>query len=169
MIHLICGPIGAGKTTYTQALATKLNAVYFSEDEWLNELFVPDAPEGLLDEPMQVVGAWAGEKYQRCRHQIWRTCQQLLINNVTVILDGASATVEQRDLIRQKAINHNVDFQLHYVNADASIRSDRVLNRNKEKGETYSLEVTPEMFAYTEAFFEPPKGVELEQAKTIQT
>ena len=52
MIHLICGPIGAGKTTNAIKIAKVCNAIRFSEDEWLERLFVPDAPEGLLNEPM---------------------------------------------------------------------------------------------------------------------
>ena len=33
MIHLVCGPIGAGKTTYVITLAKKENAIRFSEVE----------------------------------------------------------------------------------------------------------------------------------------
>ena len=90
MIHLVCGPIGAGKTTYAHEIALKHNAIRFSEDEWLSKLFVPDAPEGLLSEPMQVVGAWASEKYQRCRGQIWVISQQLLSQNISIVLDDNS-------------------------------------------------------------------------------
>jgi len=169
MIHLVCGPIGAGKTTYAHEIAAKYNAVRFSEDEWLSKLFVPDAPEGLLSEPMQVVGAWANEKYQRCREQIWLISQQLLNQNVNIVLDGAAANKEQRDAIRKKAVDHNVDFQLHYVTSDPKTREKRVFERNKEQGDTYSLEVTPDMFAHTESYFEPPQGEELDGIITVQT
>jgi predicted kinase len=169
MIHLICGPIGAGKTTYAREIAAKNNAVRFSEDEWLSKLFVPDAPEGLLSEPMQVVGAWASERYQRCREKIWLICQQLLSQNISIVLDGAAANKEQRDLIRKKARDHNVNFQLHYVTSDTSIRKDRVFKRNKEQGSTYSLDVTPDMFVHTENFFEPPVGEELNGLISVNT
>lgn len=169
MIHLVCGPIGAGKTTYAHEIAAKNNAIRFSEDEWLSKLFVPDAPEGLLSEPMQVVGAWASEKYQRCRGQIWIISQQLLNQNVSIVLDGASANKEQRDAIRKKAVENNVEFQLHYVTSDSKTREKRVFERNEEQGNTYSLEVTPEMFAHTESFFEPPQGEELDGIITVKT
>ncbi|MEH6358608.1 MAG: ATP-binding protein [Pseudomonadales bacterium] len=169
MIHLVCGPIGAGKTTYAMNLAAETNSIRFSEDEWLSKLFVPDAPEGLLEQPMQVVGAWATEKYLRCRGQIWTICKQLITNNVSIILDGAAANKTQRDAIREKALNSNVGFQLHYVNAPADIRHKRVFDRNAEQGKTYSLEVTPAMFEHTESFFEPPIGDELEAAILIET
>ncbi len=169
MIHLVCGPIGAGKTTYAQEIAEVHNAIRFSEDEWLSKLFVPDAPKGLLNEPMQIVGAWANEKYQRCRGQIWLISQQLLSQNINIVLDGAAANKQQRDLIRKKAIDHNVDFQLHYVTSDSETRKERVIERNKVQGDTYSLEVTPDMFSHTENFFEPPQGEELNGVIIVKT
>ena len=169
MIHLVCGPIGAGKTTYAITLAKKESAIRFSEDEWLARLFVPDAPEGLLEQPMHVVGAWASDKYQRCRGQIWLVCQQLLKNNVSIVLDGAAANKEQRDAIRKKALDNKVDFQLHYVTSAADTRKKRVYERNAMHGETYSLEVTPAMFEHTEAFFSPPFGEELDGSVVVET
>jgi len=169
MIHLVCGPIGAGKTTYSNLISDKYNAIRFSEDEWLSKLFIPDAPENLLSEPMHVVGEWAGEKYQRCRGQIWLVCQQLLKQNMSIILDGAAANKEQRDLIRKKASDNNVDFQLHYVTSGPEIRKKRVFNRNEEQGATYSMEVTPAMFEHTESFFEAPEGEELDGIIVVET
>ena len=169
MIYLICGPIGAGKTTYARQLATTENAICFSEDEWLARLFVPDAPDGLLEKPIEVIGAWASEKYQRCRGQIWLVCQQLLDSGISVVLDGAAATLEQRETICQKAKSRGVGFQLHYVTAETEIRQQRILQRNAEQGETYSLWVTSEMFTYMEHFFEAPKGGECLNALVTET
>ena len=118
---------------------------------------------------MQVVGAWATEKYLRCRGQIWLVCQQLIANNISIVLDGAAANKTQRDAIRQKAYNNNVGFQLHYIHAARKLRHERVFGRNKEQGETYSLEVTPAMFEHTESFFEPPVGEELNEAVVVET
>lgn len=169
MIHLVCGPIGAGKTTYAHEISAELNAIRFSEDEWLSKLFIPDAPENLLSEPMHVVGAWAGEKYQRCRGQIWLVCQQLLNQNMSIVLDGAAANKEQRDLIRKKASDNNVGFQLHYVTSGSKARERRVFDQNEEQGITYSIGVTPSMFAHTESFFEPPEGEELDGIIAVET
>ncbi len=169
MIRLVCGPIGAGKTTYAMALAEQTRSIRFSEDEWLAKLFVPDASEGLLEQPMQVVGEWATERYLRCRSQIWLVCKQLLSNNISIVLDGAAANQSQRDAIRKKAIDHSVDFQLYYITAPSTVRHKRVFERNQHQGCTYSLEVTPAMFEHTENFFEPPIGEELENAIVVQT
>jgi len=169
LIHLVCGPIGAGKTTIAHKIAYEHNAIGFSEDEWLDKLFVPDAPEGLLKQPMEIVGAWASEKYQRCRGQIWLVCKQLLCQNISIVLDGAAANREQRELIREKAADNNVRFQLYYVTSDPDTRRQRVFERNEDRRHTYSLKVTPEMFAHTESFFQPPVGDELEGIINIET
>jgi len=169
MIHLVCGPIGAGKTTYSRLLADKHNAILFSEDEWLAKLFVPDAPEGLLEQPMQVVGAWASEKYERCRGQIWSICQQLLKNNINIVLDGAAANKAQRNMIRKKAKDYNTGFQLHYVTAEPDVRHKRVFERNNQQADTYSLDVTQAMFEHTEVFFEAPTGDELTDCMSTRT
>jgi len=118
---------------------------------------------------MEVIGAWAGERYARCRGQIWLVAQQLLAQNKSIVLDGAAANKEQRDLIRQKALNHGVDFQLHYVTSGSEIRKQRVIERNRTQGDTYSLAVTPAMFAYTETYFEPPTGEELSGLIVVNT
>ena len=115
MIHLVGGPIGAGKTTLAHKIAEEHGAICFSEDEWLSKLFVPDAPDGLLEESAEIIAAWASEKYQRCRGQIWIICKQLLSQGMIVVLDGHAANKEQRDLIRKKASDRNVGFQLHFA------------------------------------------------------
>ncbi len=169
MIHLICGPIGAGKTTFAHKIANEHGAIRFSEDEWLNKLFVPGAPRNLIGAPVELVFGWASGKYQLCRDQIWTICIQLLAQGISIVLDGAAVNKEQRDIIRQKAVKSNVDLQLYYVTADKDTRRNRVIERNAGKGKTFSIEVTPEMFDFIEDFFEPPVDEELIGAKIIET
>jgi len=161
MIYLVCGPIGAGKTTFARKLAAQHKAVCFSEDEWLSRLFVPLAPEGLLQQPFQDVATWASSKYALCRAQIWSVAKQILDAGGGVVLDGAAANQAQRDLIRHKAEARGLDFKLYYLSANANTRRRRILARNKIQGDTYSLEVTPDMFAAMDISFEPPSSDEL--------
>ena len=169
MIHLICGPIGAGKTTIAHQIAEQYGAIRFSEDEWLSKLFIPDAPQDLMSCSDDIISAWATEKYQRCRGQIWLLCERLLSLGVPVVLDGAAATKEQRDAFRKKASKCGVDFQLHYVTSDSETRKKRVFERNNEKGRTYSIEVTLGMFNMMETFFQPPVADELAEARVVHT
>ena len=41
-VHLVFGPVGAGKSTYARALATREKGVRFAVDDWMHELFAPD-------------------------------------------------------------------------------------------------------------------------------
>ena len=165
MIHLICGPIGAGKTTLAHSLAKKYNAIRFSEDEWLSRLYVADAPEGLMQQPAEAIAEWASTRYQRCRVQIDLLIRPLLAQGISVVLDGAAANKEQRDLIRQKALNYQVGFQLYYVDANSECRKERVFQRNIDRGETYAIEVNEGMFDLMEVFFQAPIGEELKGIK----
>src|ERR1044072_7207922 len=58
-LHVIFGPIGAGKTTYAHALARREGAVPFVLDEWGARLFGPDV-NGALD------FGWMVERRGRC-------------------------------------------------------------------------------------------------------
>jgi len=56
-LHVIFGPIGAGKTTYAHALARREGAVPFVLDEWGARLFGPDVrPNHEVSRPRLVPG-----------------------------------------------------------------------------------------------------------------
>ena len=65
-IHLIEGPVGAGKSTFAAKLMHEHSAPRLNLDEWMVVLFRPDRPEG--DDIM----AWYAERKQRCIEQIMR-------------------------------------------------------------------------------------------------
>jgi len=169
MIYMVCGPIGAGKTTIAHRLAEELGAIRFSEDEWLSRLFVPDAPSGLMDGSAEQIVQWATGRYVRCREQIWQVCEQLIMQGKQVVLDGGLSTKEQRDELRDMAIMNSYQYQLHYVDADYHIRKNRVIKNSQEKSGTFPITVTPALFDFMEEFFEPPVGEELTNAVVIKT
>jgi len=39
---LVCGPTGAGKTTYSLSLSKEIDAIRFSIDPWMQTLFSKD-------------------------------------------------------------------------------------------------------------------------------
>lgn len=49
------------------------------------------------------------------------------------------------------------------------MRRHRVLDRNSDKGETFSFEVTPIMFDFMEKEFEAPREAELVNATVFST
>jgi predicted kinase len=80
-LHLICGSTGTGKTTYAMALSEKLGAVHFSIDEWMVNLYGPDAPQ-----PPD--WAWISTRVSRCRDLIAAMALQTARRNVPVVLES---------------------------------------------------------------------------------
>jgi predicted kinase len=81
-----------------------------------------------------------------------------------VVLDTGGMRRADRERIRQLAEAKSLPLQWHFVDAPPEVRRARVADRNAAKGETFVMEVTPEMFERLEALYEPPAPAELEGA-----
>jgi predicted kinase len=156
-LNVIFGPCAAGKTTYARALARREGAVAFVLDEWGARLFGPD-----LQGPIEF--AWMLERLGRCNALIWSTAEAVLAAGTPVVLDIGAMRRADRERIRQMAEAKNLSLQWHFVDAPQEVRRARVGERNTAKGETFVMEVTPEMFEMLEAVYEPPAPAELEGA-----
>src|SRR5437764_9092877 len=78
--HLVCGPIGAGKTTYSLALTERLKGIHFSIDEWMVGLFGKDQPKTIQFD-------WVVERVGRCEQQIGQLATQCARAGVAAVLD----------------------------------------------------------------------------------
>ena len=156
-LNVIFGPCAAGKTTYAHALARREGAVAFVLDEWGARLFGPD-----LQGPIEF--AWMLERLGRCNALIWSTAEAVLAAGASVVLDTGAMRRADRERIRQIAAAKSLSLQWHFVDAPQEVRRARVADRNTAKGETFVMEVTPEMFEMLEAIYEPPVPAELEGA-----
>ena len=161
-IHIISGTQGAGKTTYAKALAEKVNGVHLSIDEWMWTLFGADLPSP-VDMP------WLMQRVGRCEKQIWNTTLQVYNCGTNVILDLGFMKVSDRERLLNKAADLGMQTQLHFINADYQTRLQRVMQRNVQKGNTFSFEVSPVAFNYMEQQFEQPTESELRNALVIDT
>ncbi len=161
-IHVVFGPQGAGKTTYSNNLAKKVNGVHMSIDQWMWKLFGED-----LTQPMDL--DWIMERVERCENQIWSISKEIVSGGSQVILDLGFTKQSKRKLFSTLSEEANLLTQLHYVVAPLAIRRQRVLDRNIKKGSTFSFEVTTEMFDFMEGEFEKPSDAELENALIIDT
>lgn len=161
-IILVCGPTGAGKTTYSLSLAKEINAIKFSIDLWMKTLFSKDITSLDFD--------WMMERVNRCSEQIWQVGEQILVINANVILDLGFTTKEQRNIFINRAKKLGLSPEVHYLNAPAHIRKQRVEKRNTEKDPSvYAFEVTDIMFNFMEPRFEIPDNDELNNGLTINT
>ena len=149
LLHLVCGSTGAGKTTYSGALAERIGGVHFAIDDWMVRLFWADSPQ-----PIQF--DWTIERVNRCEDQIADLAVKLARRGVPSVLDLGFSRAEHRAKFHAIAATAGVGAQLHLVDVPADERWRRVIGRNAEKGETYRLEVTREMFDFMESVWEPP-------------
>jgi len=154
MIHLVCGSTGAGKTTYALALARQLGALHLSIDDWMVALFAPDMPQ-----PPD--WRWIDERVQRCERQIASTALQLGRLGVSSILDLGLLRADQRRRIAASAESGGAEIRLHFLDVRAAERWRRVSLRNDERGETFRLKVSRDMFDFIETMWQPPTPEEM--------
>jgi predicted kinase len=161
-VHLICGSTGSGKSTYAEKLSQGINAVVFTLDDWMAELFWPDStgkPDLL----------WALERVRRCEQQMWKICREITAKKIDVILDSGFSKKEHRKKFRELAESTGIELQLHYLISPVETRRDRVRRRNLERPETFSFEVTDALFEWMESYFEPPDSEELLHCQIVET
>ena len=161
-IHIVFGHQGAGKSTYARQLADKVNATRFSIDEWMGELFGPDLPK-------PVSFPWVMQRVQRCEQQIWKVAAQIAKRGGVVVLDLGFTKVSDRTRFVDLAKSAELSTQLHQVSAPHALRRSRVLERNINKGDTFSFEVSPAMFDFMEKQFESPTDLELTALVLVKT
>ena len=92
------------------------------------------------------------------------TAEAVLAAGASVVLDIGAMRRADRERIRQIAEAKSLSLQWHFVDTPQEVRRARIADRNATKGETFVMEVTPEMFEMLEAIYEPPVPAELEGA-----
>lgn len=147
-VHLIAGPVGAGKTTYATALASDRRALLFSIDSWMADLFRPD-----LDQPPGL--SWMLERVERCERRIRALAEQALALETEVVLDLGFMRADERRRYIAWAADLGVDHFVHVLDADREVRRERVRLRNLERPETWSFDVDDSMFEWAESWYEP--------------
>jgi predicted kinase len=154
MIHLIVGNTGSGKTTYSNELKRKTNAIVFSIDKWNNTLFLADKqPTDGLE--------WFLERIERAEKIMMDVVKQLENSKIDSILDLGLSKFEHREKFRVFADLNNFELTTHFLDVSKDTRWKRVLQRNEEKGESFEFEVSKENFDFMEDWFEKPTEKEM--------
>src|SRR3977135_230602 len=115
---IVCGLPGSGKTTLAKALESRLHAVRFSPDEWMDALALK-----LYDE----------ERRGKIEALQWKFGQELLALGLTVIIEWGTWGRSERDTLRLGARALGAAVELHYLPSPAGLLFDRPQRRATEK------------------------------------
>lgn len=147
---MMVGLPGSGKTTRAKEIEQEQNAVRFSPDEWVADLY-----DHRLDH----------EHHERAREQVeklqWELGKRLLTLGQSVILENGFWSNAERQRYRDEAIALGAVVKVDYQ----EVPVDELWRRSSERPETQEvgmLHFTREDLEKWAATFEPPTQDELE-------
>lgn len=153
-IHLVEGPVGAGKSTYAGALARRIGGVHIALDAWFARLFSPDRPHA-------GVMPWYVERKERLVQHIWAHAQALLASGAIPILELGLVQQRSREAFYEMARAADVELRIHVLEASREIRRARVARRNIEQGPTFSMLVPDQIFELASDMWQRPNAAEI--------
>lgn len=153
-LHLIVGPVGAGKSTFAVELRRQHGAVLFDLDQWMAVLYGDD------ERPAENVIDWYVERKSRCLEQIWRVAEQVVDRGVDVVLELGLIQRAAREAFYSRTEELGHDLIVYVVDASRDWRRQRVEERNRQRGVTFAMEVPPAIFEMASDMWEPPDGRE---------
>lgn len=151
-VILICGKICCGKTTYSEQIREKENAVILSVDEIMLSIF----------------GQHAGEKHDEYANNTQRylfdKSVEFVNAGVNVILDWGFWTKTNRDKAREFYKARGIDTEMHYIDICDETWEQRLAYRNAkvEAGQTDAYFVDENLANKFAAIFETPDKEEID-------
>lgn len=153
-VHLVLGPVGAGKSTFALALSQQHAAVRLNLDEWMATLFSADRPTtGVME--------WYAARTARCIDQIWRITTGLVGVGSNVVLEIGLIRRADRDDFYTRIDAAGTALKVYVLDAPRDVRRARVEARNLEKGGTFSMVVPAHIFELASDLWEPPDDDEI--------
>lgn len=148
VVHVLCGFIGAGKTTFAKKLEATTGAVRITKDEWLIRLIGNDPTiDGYEEYDRRVCGLSRDVAFD------------LLAKGVDVILDEGFWEREQRDALRRRIEATGAEGILYYLDTPIETIRERVVGRNNHPAKD-SFMISREMLDSYLGSWQPPEDDE---------
>ncbi len=126
----------------------------FSIDDWNARLF-------FIDRRPEADFGWFYERVQRSCAQMRETAGQVLEAGRPVVFDCGFTDAKERGIFLDWAAALGEPACVHFLDVARDTRWQRVERRNAERGETFALAVTREMFEFMETIWQAPTEAEL--------
>jgi predicted kinase len=145
IVYLLCGFIGAGKTTFARELEMRTGAVRITKDEWLIQLIGNDPTiEGYADYDHRVVGLSRNVAFQ------------LVEKGIDVILDEGFWAKEERTMMRGKFEGMGAEVVLYYLDSSIETIRQRVARRSADPPQD-SFRISETLLDYYLSYWQPPR------------
>jgi predicted kinase len=160
-LHLIVGPVGAGKSTFARDTAARKNAIFLDLDVWMVRLYGQDV------RPSENVVGWYLERRERVRELLWDTTLDVLATGTDVVLEMGLVSRAERETFYAKARDEDLALTVYCVDAPRDVRRERVVKRNASAGEHTQI-VPVEFFERASDAWEPPSSAERQGLSMIE-
>ena len=144
IVYLICGFIGAGKTTFAKKLEEKTGAVRITKDEWSIRLIGNDPTiDGYAEWDRKIIGLSRDVAFY------------LAEKGIDVIIDEGFWEKETRDEMRRRIAAIGAKAVMYYVETPIETIRERVVGRNNNLTKE-SFKISREMLDNYLKNWEPP-------------
>jgi predicted kinase len=159
-VHLLLGPVGAGKSTFALRLAQEHAALRLTLDQWMVQLFSPDRPvEGVME--------WYVERAARCVDRIWSLALAAAELGNDVVLEIGLLQRRERERFYRRVSDAGLELTIHVLDAAREVRRERVNERNLAQGATFSMVVPPAIFELASDLWEPLDESECQEREVV--
>lgn len=152
-LHVLIGPVGAGKSTYAQQKAAATRSVFLDLDTWMVRLFGADP------RPTDNVMAWYLERRDRCRELLWDVAVGVLRCGTDVFLEIGLLGVAERAAFYGRVRDDGLQLAVYLLDVPREVRRERVARRNRGAG-PFTQVVPLEYFERASDAWEPPSESE---------
>jgi predicted kinase len=147
-LHMLCGPVAAGKSTLAAELARAPGTLLIAQDAWLAALY---------PEELRTIADYA-RLIPRLRAAMGPHVSGLLRAGLSVVLDWPANTRTSRAWMRGIFEAAGAAHRLHWLDVPDELCLARLAARNA--GGLHEYQVSPEEFWELRRHFEPPAAAE---------